>query len=149
MHRQNKKNRKISLIVLTSENEVLSSLIMYSASLLIEKRACAKVQKRNEACGIFLDLFSKLMSYKESFNNIVHHRAITRGNMVLFLRNKRFDTLFLFDYQLRWWILPIEECACRKTRFGWWWLLIEDFLTPPWLQHNPYYFKFKWKKKLN
>ena len=23
---------------------------------------------------------------------------------------------FLSDYQLRWWILPIEERACRKTR---------------------------------
>ena len=27
----------------------------------------------------FIDLFSKLRSNKESFNNIVHHRAIKRG----------------------------------------------------------------------
>ena len=39
--------------------------------------------------------------------------------MVLFLRNKRFNvTLFLSDYQLRRWRLPIEERACRKTRLG-------------------------------
>ena len=39
MHRQNKKIRKISLIAPTSENEVLSSLIISSASLQIEERA--------------------------------------------------------------------------------------------------------------
>ena len=29
--------------------------------------------------GIFIDFFSKLRSNKESFNNIVHHRAINKG----------------------------------------------------------------------
>ena len=39
--------------------------------------------------------------------------------MVLFLRNKRFNfMLFLGDYYLRWWKLPIEERACRKTDLG-------------------------------
>ena len=39
--------------------------------------------------------------------------------MVLFLKNKQFNViLFLSDYQLRWWRLPIEERACRKTRLG-------------------------------
>ena len=83
MHRKNKKFRKISLIAPISENEVLSLLIMYSASLLIEVRACIKFQKRNfissTSCGIFKDLFSKLRSSKESFKTIVHHRAINRG----------------------------------------------------------------------
>ena len=52
MHRKNKKFRKIGLIAPTSET---SSLIISSASLLIE------VQKRNfiscASCGIFIDLF--------------------------------------------------------------------------------------------
>ena len=39
--------------------------------------------------------------------------------MVLFLRNKRFSfMLFWADYYLRWWRLPIEERACRKTDLG-------------------------------
>jgi len=39
--------------------------------------------------------------------------------MVLFLRNKRFNfMLFWTDYYLRWWRLPIEEPACRKTDLG-------------------------------
>ena len=39
--------------------------------------------------------------------------------MVLFLRNKRFNfMLFWGDYCLRWWRLPIEERACRKTDLG-------------------------------
>ena len=39
--------------------------------------------------------------------------------MVLFLRNKRFNfMLFWADYYLRWWRLPIEERACRKTDLG-------------------------------
>ena len=39
--------------------------------------------------------------------------------MVLFLRNNRFNvTLILADYQLRWWRLPIEERAGRKTYLG-------------------------------
>ena len=29
--------------------------------------------------ALFIDLFSKLRSNKESFNNIVNHRAIARG----------------------------------------------------------------------
>ena len=74
MHRKNKKFRKISLIAPTSENEVLSPLIISSASLLIEEPISAKVQKRNfissATCGIILDLFKKLRSNKESFNNI-------------------------------------------------------------------------------
>ena len=44
---------------------------------------------------------------------------LTEVNMVLFLRIRLFIvTLFLSDYQLRWWRLPIEERACRKTRLG-------------------------------
>ena len=40
-------------------------------------------------------------------------------NMVLFLRNKRFNfMLFWGDYYLRWWRLPIEERAYRKTDLG-------------------------------
>jgi len=40
-------------------------------------------------------------------------------NMVLFLRKKRFNfMLFWADYYLRWWRLPIEERACRKTDLG-------------------------------
>ena len=39
--------------------------------------------------------------------------------MVLFLRNKLFNfMLFWGDYYLRWWRLPIEEPACRKTDLG-------------------------------
>jgi len=39
--------------------------------------------------------------------------------MVLFLRNKRFNFMpFWADYYLRWWRLPIEERACRKTDLG-------------------------------
>ena len=39
--------------------------------------------------------------------------------MVLFLRNKRLNfMLFWGDYYLRWWRLPIEERACRKTDLG-------------------------------
>ena len=39
--------------------------------------------------------------------------------MVLFVRNNRFNvTLFLADYQLRWWKLPIVERACCKTHLG-------------------------------
>ena len=39
--------------------------------------------------------------------------------MVFFLRNKRFNVmLFWADYYLRWWRLPIEERACRKTDLG-------------------------------
>ena len=39
--------------------------------------------------------------------------------MVLFLRNKRFNFMFFWaDYYLRWWRLPIEERACRKTDLG-------------------------------
>ena len=38
---------KIGLIAPTSENEILSSLIISSTSLLFEESACAKVQKRN------------------------------------------------------------------------------------------------------
>jgi len=60
-----------------------SSLIISSASLLIEERACAMVQHHDfissASCGIFIDLFLKQRSNKESFNNIVHHNAITRG----------------------------------------------------------------------
>ena len=82
MHRKNKKFRKIGLIASTSENKVLSSLIISSTLLLIE------VQKRNfiscASCGIFTDLFSKLRSNKEGFENIVHHRAINRGQYGLF-----------------------------------------------------------------
>ena len=67
----------------TSKNEVLSSLIIHSASLLIEERICTKVKKRNfflnTSCGIFTNLFSKLRSSKESYKNIVHHKAINRG----------------------------------------------------------------------
>ena len=38
-------------------------------------------------------------------------------NMVLFLRNKRFNVMLFLGwlYYLRWWRLPIEERACRKT----------------------------------
>ena len=42
-----KKFRKIGLIPPTSENEVLSSLIISIASLLNEERGCVKAQKRN------------------------------------------------------------------------------------------------------
>ena len=39
--------------------------------------------------------------------------------MVLFLSNKRVNfMLFRADYYLRWWRLPIEERACRKTDLG-------------------------------
>ena len=55
--------------------------------------------------------------------------------MVLFLKNKRFNlTLFLSDYQLRWWRLPIEERAYRKTRLGGGnYQLRISALPPPWL----------------
>ena len=40
--------------------------------------------------------------------------------MVLFLRNERFNFMLFWggDYYLRWWRLPIEERACRKTDLG-------------------------------
>ena len=60
MHKKNKNLEKL-VIAATSENKVLSSLIISSASLLIEERACAKVQKRtfisSASCGKFIDLF--------------------------------------------------------------------------------------------
>ena len=55
MHRKNKKFRKIGLIAPTSENEVLGSLIISSASLR------TKVQKRNfissALYGVLIDSF--------------------------------------------------------------------------------------------
>ena len=55
--------------------------------------------------------------------------------MILFLRNKRFNvTLFLSDYQLRWWRLPIEERAYRKTRLGGGDYQLRTSALPPWLQ---------------
>ena len=57
MHRKYKKLRKISLIAPTNENEVLSSLIISSASLLTEERACAKVQKCNFISSASWDIF--------------------------------------------------------------------------------------------
>ena len=84
---------------------MLSSLIISNASLLIEERPYTKVKKRNfissSSCGI--DIFSKLRGNNEICKNIVHHRPLTEVNMVLFLKNKRFnDALFLSDYRLRW-----------------------------------------------
>ena len=69
----NKKFRKIGLIAAISENEVLlSSLIISSASLLIEERARAMVQKRNlisrASCGKFIDLFSKLKALRTLYS---------------------------------------------------------------------------------
>ena len=75
MQRKNKKFRKISLMVPTSENEALNSLLISSVSLLIEEHDFIS----SASCGIFIDLFSKLRSHKESFKNIVHHRAVNRG----------------------------------------------------------------------
>ena len=102
-HRKNKIFRKIGLIASTSENDVLSSLIISSASLLFEERACAKVQKRNfissASCGKFIDLFSKLRSNKKALRIFYTIGPLTEVNMVLFKRNKRFNvTLFLTDY---------------------------------------------------
>ena len=67
MHRKNKKFIKIGLKSPTSENIVSSSLIISSASLLIEEPACSvKVQKRNfifsSLCGIFIERFLLLHS---------------------------------------------------------------------------------------
>ena len=66
-----------------------------------------------------LILFSKLRSNKESFNNIVHHRALKRGQYGLISkRNKRFNVmLFWADYYLRWRRLAIEE-RLPQNRFG-------------------------------
>ena len=89
----------------TSENEV-SLLIISCGLLIIEKRAGAEVQKRyfisSASYCIFINLFSKLRSNKESFKDIVHHRPINRGQYGLFLRNERFNVNFVIsDYQLR------------------------------------------------
>ena len=50
-----------------------------------------------------LDLFSKLRSSnKESFKNIIHIGPLIEVNMVLFLRNERFNVnFFISDHQLR------------------------------------------------
>ena len=87
--------------MLIIEDEVLCSLIISRASMLIVERACAKVQKRNfifsTSCGKFIELFLKLRSNKESFKNIVHlYGPLTEVNMVLFLRNKRRFNVTLF-----------------------------------------------------
>ena len=122
-HRKNKIFRKIGLIASTSENDVLSSLIISSASLIFEKHACAKVQKRNfissASCGKFIDLFSKLRSNKKALRIFYTIGPLTEVNMVLFKRNKGFKCYAFFDWlQLRWWRLPIQERACRKTHLG-------------------------------
>ena len=74
-----------------------------SASLLIEERACAKIQKRNfissPSCGIFIDLFSK----QKALGILYTIGPLTEVNMVLFLRNKRFYVkIVISDYKLRW-----------------------------------------------
>ena len=48
---------------------------------------------------------------------VVHHRAIKRGQYGLISKKFNFK-LFWGDYNLRWWRLPIEERACRKTDLG-------------------------------
>ena len=48
------------------------------------------------SCGLFIDLFSKLITNNLSFNNILHHRAI--NNIFTFiLRNKqcKFDIFLI------------------------------------------------------
>ena len=40
---------------------------------------CKRYQTCFVTCCVLIDLFSKLRSIKESFKNIVHHRAINRG----------------------------------------------------------------------
>ena len=56
---------------------------------------------------------------KKALTKLYTIGPLTEVNMVLFLRNNRFNvTLILADYQLRWWRLPIEERACRKTHLG-------------------------------
>ena len=59
-------------------------------------------------------------------------------NMVLFLRNKQFNfMLFWADYYLRWWRLPIDERACRKTDLGGGdYYLRNSGLPPSWQRHN-------------
>ena len=62
--------------------------------------------------------------------------------MVLFLRNKSFNvTIILSDYQLRWWRLPIEERACRKTRLGGGDYQLRISAIPPWQHMFRMYFE--------
>ena len=125
MHRKNKKIGKIGLIAPTSENEVLSWSIS-SASLLIEPCACAKVQKRNfissASCGIFKDLFSKLRcAIKKALRILYTIGPITKVNIVIFLRNKRFNINFVIsDYQLR------SAHAAKHV-----WVSFVNLCTPP------------------
>ena len=57
-----------------SENKVLSSLIISSASL----RACTKVQKRNFISRFIWRTYRFIFETDESYINITHHRAINR-----------------------------------------------------------------------
>ena len=64
---------------------------------------------------------------------------LTEVYMGLFLSNNRFNVkLILADYQLRWWRLPIEETSLPQNTFGWRWLLVEEFWTPPSLKGHLY-----------
>ena len=90
------------------------------------------VQKRNlisrASCGKFIDLFSKLKALRTLYSI----GPWTEVNMVLFLRNKQFYATRFFVW------LPIEVVEITnwgaripQNTFGWRWLPIEDFCTPP------------------
>ena len=60
------------------------------------------------------------IAIKKALTIYVHHKAINRGQYCLISKKSfRFKVMhFLSDYQLRWWRIPMEERACRKTRLG-------------------------------
>ena len=63
--------------------------------------------------------FRNLGAIKKALTILYTIGPLKEVNMVLFLRNKRFNFMpFWGDYYLRWWRLPIEEHACRKTDLG-------------------------------
>ena len=71
----------------------------------------------SDSSGIFIDSFSKLSN--KALRILYTIGPLTEVNVVLFLRNKRFNVnIFISDYKLRLWRLPIEERACHKTHLS-------------------------------
>ena len=52
---------------------------------------------------------------------------------LVIIQKKQILNTFLSDYQLRWWRLPNTNwgVCMPQNMFGWRWLPIEDFCTPP------------------
>ena len=104
------------------------SLIISSVSLLIEERDFIS----SASCGIFIDYFRNWGAIKKALTILYTIEPLPEVNMVLFLRNKWYNVaLFLSDYQYE--VVEFTNWGARmpQNMFGWQWLLIKDFCTPP------------------